>query len=189
MRRQMPVAGATAAPALTGTCNSLTGDTRFSVETKKDGTFEMLLPASGKAQYNLVAHDGKYTEWRQWANGVLPPIKTTPGQEVKDVTLTLTKGATVRGKIVDANGKPMAFHEIRASAADKLENRYYDPTTKTKEDGSFELRFIRPGEHFIQAAPFWLTADDAPANSTRRLRLAADETVKDIVLVGGARRE
>ena len=36
-----PVGGATAAPALTGTGNSLTGDTRFSVKTKADGTFEM----------------------------------------------------------------------------------------------------------------------------------------------------
>src|SRR5580692_6272610 len=143
---------------MTGTGNSLTGDARYSVATNKDGTFDMLLPASGKAQYNLVAHDGKYGQWRLWANGVLPPFKTTSGQEIKDVTLTLTKGATVHGKVVDATGKPMAFHEVRASAADKLENRYYDPTTKTKQDGTYELRFIRPGEHFIQAAPFWLTA-------------------------------
>jgi hypothetical protein len=145
----------------------------------------MLLPASGKAQYNLVAHDGKYGQWRQWGNGVLPPFKTTPGQEIKDVTLTLTKPATARGKVVDAAGKPLGFCEVRAHAADKLENRYYDPTTTTKEDGTFELRFIRPGEHFIQAAPYWLTADDAPANSTRRLRLATDETFEGIVLVGG----
>jgi hypothetical protein len=182
-----PVAGATAAPAQTGSGNSLTGDGRFSVETKNDGTFEMLLPASGKARYNLVAHDGKYQQWRQWANGVLPPFQTTPGQEIKDVTLTLTRPATVRGKVVDAAGKPIAFHQVRAHAADKLENRYYDPTTTTKEDGSFELRFIRPGEHFIQAAPFWLAADEAPANSTRRLRLAAGEIVEAIVLVGGER--
>ncbi len=181
------VAGATVAPALTGTGNSLTGDTRFSVETKKDGTFAMLLPASGKARYNLVAHDGKYGEWRQWANGVLPPLQTIPGQEIKDVVLTLTKPATVRGKVVDAKGKAVAFREVRAHAADKLENRYYDPTTKTKEDGTFELRFIRPGEQFIQSAPFWLTADDAPADSTRRLRLAADGIVEGIELLGDDR--
>jgi protocatechuate 3,4-dioxygenase beta subunit len=179
-----PVAGATVAPALTGTGNSLTGDTRFSVETKHDGTFEMLLPASGKAKYNLVAHDGKYGAWRQWANGVLPPMQTTPGQQIKEVTLALTKPATVRGKVVDAQGKPVAHREVRAHAADKLENRYYDPTTTTKQDGTFELRFIRPGEHFIQAAPFWLTAEEAPDKSTRRLRLVAGETVEAIELVG-----
>jgi hypothetical protein len=183
-----PVAGATVAPALTGTGNSLTGDTRFSVETKTDGTFQMLLPASGKARYNLVVHDGKYSQWRQWANGVLPPIQTTPGQEIKDVTLTLTRGATVRGKVLDDKGKPLAFHEVRAHAADKLENRYYDPTTTTKADGTFELRFIRPGEQFIQAAPFWLTAEDAPGNSTRPLRLSAGQNVEGVVLAGGERQ-
>ena len=65
------VGGATAAPARTGSGNSLTGDTRFSVTTKPDGTFEMLLPASGKCQYNLVAHDGDYEQWRhmgKWCN-------------------------------------------------------------------------------------------------------------------------
>jgi hypothetical protein len=144
----------------------------------------MLLPASGKAKYNLVAHDGKYGAWRQWANGVLPPMQTTPGQQIKEVTLALTKPATVRGKVVDAQGKPVAHREVRAHAADKLENRYYDPTTTTKQDGTFELRFIRPGEHFIQAAPFWLTAEEAPDKSTRRLRLVAGETVEAIELVG-----
>jgi hypothetical protein len=183
-----PVAGATVAPALAGSGNSLTGDTRFSVETKPDGTFEMLLPASGKAQYNLMAHDGKYQEWRKWANGVRPPIQTVPGTEIKDVTLTLTKPATVRGKVVDVHGKPVARREVRAHAADKLENRYYDPTTTTKEDGTFELRFVRPGEQYIQAAPFWLTAEEAPANSTRRLRLVEGETVEAIELVGAERQ-
>ena len=48
------VAGATVAPALTGTGNSLTGDTRFSVVTGPDGRFTMTLPASGGRQYNLV---------------------------------------------------------------------------------------------------------------------------------------
>jgi hypothetical protein len=33
------------------------------------------------------------------------------------------------------------------------ENRDYDPTTTTKADGTFELKFVRPGEHFIQAVP------------------------------------
>jgi protocatechuate 3,4-dioxygenase beta subunit len=178
------VAGATVAPALTGTGKSLTGDTRFSVATNADGRFEVLLPASGPARYNLVAHDGKYQQWRKWANGVLPPFRTTPGQEINDVTLTLSRPAAVRGKVVDAQGKPVAQREVRAHAADKLENRYYDPTTQTREDGTFELRFIRPGDQFIQAAPFYLDAEQVPPESMRRLRLKAGETVEGVVLRG-----
>ncbi len=83
-----PVAGATVAPALTGTGNSLTGDTRFSVETGHDGRFTTILPASGARAYNLVAHDGKYDHWRTWANGVRPPFRTKPGEEVRDVEIS-----------------------------------------------------------------------------------------------------
>jgi beta-lactamase regulating signal transducer with metallopeptidase domain/protocatechuate 3,4-dioxygenase beta subunit len=177
-----PVAGATVAPALTGTGNSLTGDSRFSVPTKADGAFEMLLPASHEAQYNLVAHDGKIFQWRRWANGVLPPIRTKPGEEITDVTLKLTHPATVRGRVVDDKGKPVAYREVRASAADKWENRYYDPTTTTKEDGTFELRFIRPGEQYIQVAPFWLLAEHAPGKTTQKLQLKAGQIVENVQL-------
>ncbi len=179
-----PVAGATVAPALTGTGNSLTGDTRFSVETKPDGTFDVVLPASGKAEYNLVAHDGKYQQWRHWANGVTAPFRTAPGQEIKNVTLMLTRPATVRGEVVDTQGKPAAHREVRAHATDKLENRYYEPTTTTKEDGTFELRFVRAGEHHVQAAPFWPRGEAAPEGTTRVLRLQPGETVTGVRLLG-----
>jgi beta-lactamase regulating signal transducer with metallopeptidase domain len=149
-----PVAGATVAPA-DGAGNSLTGDTSFSVATAKDGTFVIELPASGAAKYNLEAHDGNQAQWRQWANGVLPPIQTKPGDESKNVVIKLTRPAIVRGHVKDETGKPLVEREVRASAADMLENRYYDPTTKTDKDGNFELRFIRPGKQFIQAGPFF----------------------------------
>src|SRR6185312_10277755 len=108
------VAGATVAPALTGTGNSLTGDTRFSAETDKDGHFSVLLPASGAREYNLVAHDGKDQQWRTWANGVLSPFRTKPGQVIENVELQLTRPATVRGRVTDASGKPVAGREVRA---------------------------------------------------------------------------
>jgi protocatechuate 3,4-dioxygenase beta subunit len=166
-----PVAGATVAPALTGTGNSLTGDTRFSVETDRDGRFTMRLPASGDRDYNLVAHDGKHNRWRAWANGVLPPFRTKPGEEVDGVELRLTRPATVRGRVTDAAGQPVAGREVRASAADRLENRYYDPTTRTDADGRYELKFIRPGEQYIQVAPFWLDARQAPEGTSRTVTL------------------
>ena len=178
-----PVAGATVAPALAGSGNSLTGDTRFSVETDKDGAYTMRLPASGAIEYNLIAHDGKYNEpTRTWANGVIPPFRTQPGQVLEGVTLRLTRASTVTGRVVDAAGKPVAGREVRASAVDKRENRYYDPTTKTAADGTFTLRGVRPGEQFIQAAPFWLDAASAPGGSSRTLTLVAGETASGIEL-------
>ncbi len=183
-----PVAGATVAPALTGSGNSLTGDTRFSVETDKDGAFTMSLPASGEIAYNLVAHDGKFQEWRTWANGILAPFQTKPGEVMENVTLSLTRPATVRGRVVNDAGQPVAGREVRASAADKMENRYYDPTTTTGADGTFELRFIRPGEQHIQVAPFWLYATDAPAASSRTFKLAEGQTKTGALLTAAPQR-
>ncbi len=171
-----PVAGATVAPARTGTFNSLTGDTRFSFESSRDGTFTMLLPASGGRDYNLIAHDGKYGQWRKWANGVLPPMRTKPGETLRDVELRLTRPATVRGRVADAAGRPVAGREVRASAADRLENRYYDPTTITGNDGSYELKFVRAGEQFIQVAPIMFNAERGPQGTNRLLTLTEGES-------------
>ncbi|MFA6240128.1 MAG: carboxypeptidase regulatory-like domain-containing protein [Candidatus Hydrogenedentales bacterium] len=178
-----PVAGATAAPARTGSGNSLTGDTRFSVKTKEDGSFDMLLPASKKTQYNLVAHDGDYEEWRTWANGVGEPFSTKPGDDLDGVTLQLTRPGTVRGVAVDEAGNPVTRREVRASAFDKRENRYYDPTTTTDDKGVFELRFVRPGEQYIQVAPFWLSADEAPEGTSQTVTVKPGETIEGIKLV------
>jgi protocatechuate 3,4-dioxygenase beta subunit len=183
-----PVAGATVAPALTGSGNSLTGDTRFSVETNRDGSFTMRLPASGEIAYNLVAHDGQFQQWRTWANGILAPFRTTPGQVIDGVILSLTRPATVRGRVVDAAGQPVVGREVRASAADKRENRYYDPTTKTGPDGAFELRFIRAGRQHIQVSPFWLDAEQAPAGTSRTLTLAEGETQVGVALTASPDR-
>ncbi len=107
-----PMAGATVAPARTGTFNSITGDTRFSFETRQDGSFTMLLPASGGVDYNLITHDGKYGQWRRWANGVLPPMRTKPGEALTGVELRLTRPVSVRGHVTDGAGHPVAGREV-----------------------------------------------------------------------------
>ncbi|MGC8642315.1 MAG: carboxypeptidase regulatory-like domain-containing protein [Isosphaeraceae bacterium] len=175
-----PVRGATVAPALSGTGNSLTGDTRFSVESDAYGRFTTILPASGSREYNLVAHDGKFQEWRTWANGVLPPFHTKPGEKRQNVEIKLTRPATVKGRVIDTAGHPIARREVRASAGDRLENRYYDPTTITADDGTFTLKFIRPGEQFIQVAPFWGDVRQAPRGTSKMLSLSASEVKEGV---------
>lgn len=176
-----PVAGATVAPAKTGSGNSLTGDTRFSYETREDGTFEVKLPPSGAVEFNLIAHDGKYGEWRKWANATGEPQITTPGERIDEVELHLSKAATVRGKVVNADGEPVAGKKVRAADFLKRDNRYYHPTTKSDNQGNFELKFIAPGKHFIQTEPFWLDADQAPGG-TVVVELKAGEVVENVVL-------
>jgi len=178
-----PVAGATATLAKTGSGNSITGDTRYSFTTDANGNFEMMVPASKKAKYNVMAHDGKYNQWRSWANGVLEPIVTNPGDVIENVTITLTQPGTVKGTVVDSSGSPVPNHQVRASALDKLENRYYDPTARTDADGNFEIKFIRPGKHYIQAYPFWLSAEQAPEGTSRIVTVSEKQLLEGVKLI------
>lgn len=159
-----PVEGATVAPAKTGSGNSLTGDTRYSTRTDKDGKYQTVLPASNTTEYNMVVHDGDYQQWRKWANGISKTFKSDPGDVLNNFDLQLTKPAVVKGVVV-LNGKPVADREVRTHDFHKMENRYYDPTVRTKADGTFELSFVRPGKHYLQVAPFWLDADQAPGGT------------------------
>src|SRR5262249_10496578 len=129
---------------------------------------------------NLIAHDGAYGQWRTWANGVLPPFRTQPGEVLRDVEIRLTRPATVRGRVTDANGRPIPRREARASARDRPPKPCYDPTVTTADDGSYELKFIRSGEHFIQVAPFWLDARQAREDTSRVLTLTQGESKEGV---------
>lgn len=128
------------------------------------------------AVHPLVAHDGKYGQWRTWADGVLPPTRTKPGEVLHDVELRLTRPATVRGGVVDREGRPVAGREVRARAADRRENRYSEPAVKTGADGTYELKFIRPGEQAIQATRLLFEPSRTPDGISHTLALAAGET-------------
>ncbi|XZE53729.1 hypothetical protein SH139x_005496 [Planctomycetaceae bacterium SH139] len=113
-----PVEGATEAPAKTGSGNSLTGDTRFSVKTDATGAFTSVMPAGRGFQYSMVAHDGEYRQWRTWANGVSSAFGSQPGELIDNITIQLTRPATVRGKVVATNGQSVAGLEVRAHVKD-----------------------------------------------------------------------
>ncbi len=177
-----PVEGATVAPAKTGSGNSLTGDTRYSVKTAKDGSYRAVMPAGNRFTYNLIAHDGDHQEWRKWANAVSEPLKSVPDQRFDNFDFTLNRGCTVRGRVVAGGDRIVGDCEVRAHAADLRENRYYDPTVKVSEDGSFELKFIRPGKQYIQVSPHWLTAADGPKGTSVVVELKDDEVLEGIEL-------
>lgn len=178
-----PVTGATVAPARTGSGNSLTGDTRYSVASDEEGRYHVVLPASNRATYNLIVHDGEYGKWRNWANGVSEPITMEPGESFDMFELQLTEPATIRGRVVlkEPGEGGVGGLDVRAHAFDKRENRYYDPKTQTNEDGTFELKFVRPGKHYVQVEPFWLSAEEAPHGS-RVVEVKAGETLEGIEL-------
>ena len=179
-----PVAGATADVVLTEAGNSLTGDTRFSVLSKADGSFEMSVPASGDREYNLMAHDGRYGQWRNWANGVNEPFRTKPGQEIEGVELRLTVPATIQGRVVDREGHPLAGRIVLGQAADFHETNYYDPVTRTDADGHYEIKFIRPGAVNVQDYRYPLRARQEPGPQHWAVEIKEGQTLPapDLIL-------
>lgn len=132
-----------------------------------------------------MVHDAKYSQWRKFASGVTEPFRTKPGQRLENVEIQLHEPATVRGRVTASDGRSLKGLAVRAHAVDKLGNRCYDPTTITNEDGTFEVTHIRSGEHFIQVEPFWLTAEDAPPQSSVVVELTEGETEEGIELMVG----
>jgi beta-lactamase regulating signal transducer with metallopeptidase domain len=169
-----PVEGATVAPALNG--YSLTGDTRYSTKTERDGSYRVVMPAGNAVQYGLMVHDGDYREWRSWANGISEPISTKPGQKIENFDLKLSRPATVRGRLVVDEGLSIGDREITSEAADKRENNYYQPTTKVNDDGTFELKFVRPGKQIIHLGHM------RPSQSSVEVELKEGEVLEGIEL-------
>lgn len=176
------VAGARVTATRTGTGNSMTGDTRFTELSGEDGSFVILLPASNRVSYNLVAHDGGYKKWRDFANGVLPPISTKPGQVVEGVEISLTDPCVVRGRLVDEAGKPVEGRQVRAASANGWDHSFYLPMALTLADGTFELRHVRPGKLLIQAADFAAAQEDVPAGMSAEISVGPDRPAEGVVL-------
>ena len=97
--------------------------------------------------------------------------------------IRLQRPCVIRGKAVDDTGNPLVDREVRAAAKAQNDNRYYVPTTRTDAEGNFELKFVAPGEHYVQAAPFWLDPAEAPEGSTQVVVAAVDAPVEGVTLV------
>ncbi|WP_165221564.1 M56 family metallopeptidase [Aquisphaera insulae] len=171
-----PVVGATVALVITSAGNQFTDASRFTVRSGDEGRFEVSLPASGDCDYNLMAHDGDYRIWRTWANGAIPPFRTKPGQEIRDAEIHLTRPAIVRGRVTDVAGQPIADREVFAIAADRLEDRNFNPAATTNQDGVYELKFVRPGMQFVHVSPIFYDANWTPDTGSQTLDLSAGET-------------
>ncbi len=173
----------TVTAALTGTGNSLSGDSRFKTTTEKNGNYKLFLPASKQSRYNLVAHVGNMHQWKDWANGVSQPFSTRPGQEISNIDITLNHPCRIKGRVVTLAGKGSPGVKVRATAADFRGNRYFNPSAVTDENGRFVLEYLRPGKHYIQTEPFWLDPKQAPARSRELVEVLPDSRLSDILLV------
>lgn len=69
--------------------------------------------------------------------------------EVEKVHFTLSRGASLKGKVIDDQGSPMKAVTVRARS---LTDRRGGGRAKTKDDGSFAMAGMRPGRYRVSAA-------------------------------------
>lgn len=101
---------------------------RFTLEPLAEGTFELWALAPGHLRAEL---DG-------W--------KVKPGQESAEPTLVLRRGALLTGRVLTAEGAPVAGASVEASGT-----RGYTEG-RTDGDGVFRMSGAEPGEHSVSAS-------------------------------------
>ena len=107
------------------------------------------------------------------------PQKSEAGKALS-IECALARGATVRGKVVDEAGKPMADAVLDVvSHSDPLAPAPRDVLTgRTKADGTFEIRGIAPG-----VATLWAKREGCIPVDKEIAALAAGETRADVTLL------
>jgi RNA polymerase sigma factor (sigma-70 family) len=92
----------------TGGC-PLAGHT--GAQTEGDGSFRMFAP---EGQGTLVAH----ADTHDYPQAAGQPVTVRPGQPLGGLKLSLRRGVTVKGRVLDPGGSPVAGAEVRMALAD-----------------------------------------------------------------------
>ena len=112
-------------------------------------------------------HESAQITILQWPENEVPVIgqQTIAENTNEDLPLRLghhlLESRVIRGRIT-SNGKPVADREIRSRSVDAGGSLAYDPKARTASDGTFELKCLRPGKHYVQADPLHIPAEIDP---------------------------
>ena len=131
----------------------LNGQVGLNAVTDASGHFAFRqLPAG---QYMIQAHSEKYPSGQgPLDTGQQLTISLSAEEEKKDIRLTLTPGASVRGRIVDEEGTPMPHCSVTGA-------RFHDMGTgrtlqqtgfaQTDDKGEYRISNLPRGKYYIQA--------------------------------------
>jgi protocatechuate 3,4-dioxygenase beta subunit len=116
-----------------------------SATTEDDGRFSLGTVAPGR--YRLTAVRRGYTR--------LPlTITVSSGQPAQDIRLTMTPTASISGRVVDLNGRPMGNVEVKALKASYPEGRRVltsVQSVQTNDLGEYRLFWLAPGRYYVAA--------------------------------------
>lgn len=136
--------------------------------TNAAGAFE--LRAMPPARYGVdVSRDG--------APYLTESVEITVERDVDKLRIVLPAGGTLEGTIADGAGAPVAGAQI------EVEGRRQTLGTRSRQDGTFVLKALSPGEYRVRTehrrAPG--TKDDDPQGSTVRVKAGETARVKLVV--------
>lgn len=129
-------------------------------------------------------HYGVSVAPHRFASARARDVDAAAGKKV-ELELVLTRGATVRGRVVDENGGPVAGASVLARAADRGRGGMMDWATnlvgerpvQSAADGSFELAALTPGKLNVLVAHTGFVGGD-----TGELELADGAVLADVVV-------
>jgi Carboxypeptidase regulatory-like domain len=136
-----PIAGCTVRASTVIGNPSPANTRRNAVVTGPDGLFEFAGITDGN--YFMMVECGSHlTTCFPISDSTGPPCSSLTvfkDQQRSNVDIKLTRGATLRGRVVDHAGKPVAKAEVRVGASFLADLVLIIRGATTKEDGSFEL--------------------------------------------------
>jgi len=119
---------------------------------------------------------GEYWLWagaKGYARGAEDHLVVMRGEQVEDFDLTLDAGLSIRGFVVDGEGRPIPGQTV---ALVSQENPSTELTYSfSLQDGSFQISGLEPGTFSLKCEPFVVHAD-----SLGRPRYFADAFVEDV---------
>jgi protocatechuate 3,4-dioxygenase beta subunit len=176
-----PIAGATVQAA---TLPTTPGNTSAPVRTKADAEGRFLLSGLAAGRINLSASaDGFVTEnYRPTSPSQLPQLRE--GQRLTDVTLRLSRAASLSGVVRDTSGRPMTGVTVTLYRRGILTVRRAWLSTRvailTGADGRYSANNLTPGEYVV-AVPMLATTVPRTVIDEMRAIPAADRATAPIL--------
>lgn len=171
-----------------------TGDSRYSKQTDAEGRFKVTFPVlpSRKVYSRPVAASGPSSEPDEcaivafdpsghWANALSEKFIPKPG-EVRDITLKMTTGGRVTGRVVNMHGEAVPGIEVEATADDGMDRMYYSPRQITDAEGRYDLGPVRPATYEIRADTNFGVNMSQPPQTPVILTIAEGEMHADVTV-------
>jgi RNA polymerase sigma-70 factor (ECF subfamily) len=175
---------------------------RFDARSEPDGRFRLRAPSSGAHRIVALSFPSLHSapeKSRCFARSLDASIgrrpaqrdvELEPGRDVDVGDLVLAAGCTIRGRVVDAQHRPIADAFVRADAV-RVEGAAQDvepiaPLAQTGDDGTFELHGLAARAYVVRVADH-ATAPLLPeltGATTARREVAAPAADVELVLPG-----